>query len=53
MITRKIKQFITKNYNKEKDAYCWYNTEKKLSEDDISNLKDYEISLIIAIIILC
>ena len=41
MITRKIKQFITKNYNKEKDAYCWYNTEKKLSEDDISNLKDY------------
>jgi hypothetical protein len=28
MITRKIKQFITKNYNKEKDAYCWYNTEK-------------------------
>ena len=41
MIIRKIKQFITKNYNKEKDAYCWYNTEKKLSEDDISNLKDY------------
>lgn len=30
MITRKIKQFITKNYNKEKDAYCWYNTEKKI-----------------------
>lgn len=30
-ITRKIKQFITKTYNVEKDNYCWYNTQVKLS----------------------
>lgn len=41
MITRKIKQFITKNYNLEPDCYCWYNTEKKLSSIEIDDLKLY------------
>ena len=52
-ITRKVKQFITKNYNKEKDNYCWYNTEVKLSSNEIADLikyfseRDYNFILII------
>ena len=40
-ITRKIKQFITKSYNIEKDNYCWYNTQVKLSPEDLYDLVNY------------
>lgn len=40
-ITRRIKQFITKTYNVEKDNYCWYNTLSKLSNEDIKDLQNY------------
>lgn len=40
-ITQKVKQFITKNYNKEKDNYCWYNTLSVLSSNDIEDLEKY------------
>lgn len=31
-MNKRIKRFITKCHNKEKDAYCWINTNKKLKE---------------------
>lgn len=40
-ITRRIKQFITKTYNVEEDNYCWYNTQVKLTNEDIEDLKKY------------
>ena len=40
-ITRRIKQFITKSYNIEKDNYCWYNTQVKLSPEDLYDLVNY------------
>lgn len=40
-ITRRIKQFITKTYNIEKDNYCWYNTQVKLSIEDLEDLRSY------------
>ncbi len=41
MRTKKIKQFITKSCNQEKDNYCWYNTNFKLSEEELNDLKNY------------
>lgn len=38
---KKVKQYITKAYNQDNDAYCWYNTEKKLNDDEIIDLKKY------------
>ena len=38
---KRIKQFITKCFNKEKDAYCWYNTHKCLSQEEIADIKTY------------
>ena len=40
-ITRRVKQFITKSYNIEKDNYCWYNTQVKLSPEDLYDLVNY------------
>ena len=38
---KRIKQFITKSSNEVEDAYCWHNTEKKLSSSEVEDLKDY------------
>ena len=38
---KRIKQFITKSYNKDKDAYCWYNTNQLLTPENINDLKEY------------
>lgn len=40
-MNKRIKQFITKCYNKEKDAYCWINTNKKLSDEELFDLEKY------------
>lgn len=40
-MNKKIKQFITKCYNKEKNAYCWINTDKKLSNEELFDLEKY------------
>lgn len=40
-MNKRIKQFITKCYNKEKDNYCWINTNKKLSDEELSDLEKY------------
>ena len=40
-MNKKIKQFITKCYSKEKDAYCWINTYKKLSDEELSDIEKY------------
>lgn len=41
MITRKIKQYITTIYNQDNDNFCWYNTEQKLSQEELNDLKQY------------
>lgn len=38
---KKVKQFITKCFNQEKDAYCWYNTSKYLNPVELKELKEY------------
>lgn len=38
---KRIKQFITKSYNKDNDAYCWYNTKQLLTPEEIEDLKEY------------
>lgn len=38
---REIKQFINKCYKEDNDNFCWYNTEKKLSKEEIEELKEY------------
>ncbi len=40
-VTSKIKRFITRSYNLEKDNYCWYNTLIKLSPEDLFDLLNY------------
>ena len=40
-MNKRIKQFITKCYNKEKDNYCWINTNKKLSDAELSDIEKY------------
>jgi len=38
---KRIKQFITRCFNKEKDAYCWFNTSKYLNPKEIEDIKKY------------
>lgn len=40
METKKIKQFVTKCYQ-EKDNFCWYNINKKLTDEELDDLIKY------------
>lgn len=38
---KRTKQFITKCFNKEKNAYCWINTLKYLNPVELEDIKKY------------